>query len=315
VSRLVRRSLLAASLLFAAGTVASAAGLLSIAMIARGSKDPFSRAVREGALRASQDYGVAVTFEGPESEPRGDAQIALLGAALEQKPSALCIDALDTNGVIPLLQKAQKARIPVIAFGSGIESPIPVTTAATDNAAAAALAAYKLAALVGGSGKVGVLVDDQTRPASVDRGDGFITELSKRYPGIQVVGPGYTGGDQGKSSELTKSMLQADPDIRGFFGADENTALGIAKAVQELGMAGAVAIVGFDSGTAQAEAVRSGLIAGAVMQDPIRVGYKAVEAAVSVLRGMKVPRKIDTGFHWYDRENIDDPAIAALLHP
>jgi ribose transport system substrate-binding protein len=51
------------------------------------------------------------------------------------------------------------------------------------------------------------------------------------------------------------------------------------------------------------------------MQDPIRVGYKAVEAAVSVLRGMKVPRKIDTGFHWYDRENIDDPAIAALLHP
>ena len=69
------------------------------------------------------------------------------------------------------------------------------------------------------------------------------------------------------------------------------------------------------AGTAQAEAVRSGLIAGAVMQDPIRVGYKAVEAAVSVLRGMKVPRKIDTGFHWYDRENIDDPAIAALLHP
>jgi ribose transport system substrate-binding protein len=313
VSRLVRRYLLAASLLLAAGTAANAAGPLSIAMVARGSRDPFSRAVMEGALRASRDYGVTVTFEGPENEPLAEAQAALMSAALERKPSAVCIDALDASGVIPLLQKAQKARIPVIAFDTGIESPIPVTTAATDNSAAGALAAYKLAALVGGSGKVGVLVDDPSRPASVDRRDGFIGELSKRYPGIQVIGPGYTRGDQGKSGELAKSMLQADPDIKGFFGADEGSALGIAQAVHGLGMAGAVAIVGFDSGKAQVEAVRSGLIAGAVIQDPIRLGYKAIEAAVSVLRGMKVPLKIDTGFHWFDRENIDDPAIAALL--
>ena len=315
MSRSGTRNLLAASILLAAGTIANAAVPLSIAMIARGSKDPFSQAVMEGAMRASRDYGVGVTFDGPESEPRGDAQAALLGAALERKPSALCVDALDANGVIPLLLKAQKARIPVIAFGSGIASPIPVTTAATDNAAAASLAASKLAALVGAAGKIGVLADDPSRQASVDRRDGFINELSKRYPGIKVVGPGYTGGDAGKSAELAKSMLQADPDIRGFFGADENTAIGVLKAVQDLGLAGTVAIVGFDSGTAQVEAVRAGLIAGAVMQDPIRMGYKAVEAAVSILNGMRVPRKIDTGFHWYDRNNIGDPAIAALLHP
>ena len=91
-------------------------------------------------------------------------------------------------------------------------------------------------------------------------------------------------------------MLQADPDIRGFFGADENTAIGVLKAVQDLGLAGTVAIVGFDSGTAQVEAVRTGLIAGAVMQDPIRMGYKAVEAAISILNGMRVPRKSTPGF-------------------
>jgi ribose transport system substrate-binding protein len=72
-------------------------------------------------------------------------------------------------------------------------------------------------------------------------------------------------------------------------------------------------IVGFDSGRAQTDAIRSGLIAGAVTQDPFRMGYKAVEAAVRILRGERVPRTIDTGFHWYDRTNIDDPSIAALL--
>ena len=64
----------------------------------------------------------------------------------------------------------------------------------------------------------------------------------------------------------------------------------------------------FDSGQAQVDAIRGGLMAGAVTQDPIRLGYKTVEAAVDVLNGRRVPRRIDTGFHWYDRTNLDDPA-------
>ena len=108
-------------------------------------------------------------------------------------------------------------------------------------------------------------------------------------------------------------MIQANPDIKGFFGADEGSAIGVVKAAQELDMPGRLMIVGFGSGKAQIDAIRGSFMAGAITQDPIRIGYKTVEAAVEVLRGRRVPRRIDTGFHWYDRTNIDDPAIAVLL--
>jgi hypothetical protein len=49
----------------------------------------------------------------------------------------------------------------VIGFDSGVDSDIPVTTAATDNVAAAAAAADKMAELIGGEGEVAVIV---TRP-------------------------------------------------------------------------------------------------------------------------------------------------------
>jgi ribose transport system substrate-binding protein len=297
------------------GMRAEAAGPAHIAIIARGYAEPFWQSVLQGAQRAARDFGVTVSFEAPENEPAADGQAAMVSAALAENPAALCIDALDGAKIIPLLQKAHKTRILVIGFGSGLDSPLVLTTAATDNAAAAALAANKMAALLGGSGTVGIIVRDQASRAVVDRRDGFLSEMKKRYPGIRIAGPGYSGGDAQAAADLAAAMIKADADLRGLFCGDEDSAAGILKVVQELGLAGRLVVVGFDSGQAQVDAIRSGLMAGAVTQDPIRLGYKTVEAAVDVLNGRRVPRRIDTGFHWYDRTNIDDPAIAVLLHP
>ena len=54
--------------------------------------------------------------------------------------------------------------------------------------------------------------------------------------------------------------------------------------------------------------------AGAITQDPIGIGYKAVEAAVKALKGEKLDKNIDTGFHWFDKTNIDSDEIKPLLY-
>ena len=58
----------------------------------------------------------------------------------------------------------------------------------------------------------------------------------------------------------------------------------------------------------------SGAMAGAITQNPVGIGYKTVEAAVKALKGEKLPKIIDTGFYWYDKSNIADPKIAAVLY-
>ncbi|MGF6551203.1 ABC-type sugar transport system substrate-binding protein [Paraburkholderia youngii] len=79
-------------------------------------------------------------------------------------------------------------------------------------------------------------------------------------------------------------------------------------------MTGKIAIVGFDSGEKQLDAIRRGDEAGAITQNPIGIGYDTVRAAVEALQGKKLPKRIDTGFYWYDKTNIDDPKIAAVLY-
>jgi ribose transport system substrate-binding protein len=283
-----------------------------IPLVSKGFQHQFWQAVKQGAEQAGKDYKVKITFEGPESESMVDKQIDMLSAALAKHPNALGFAALDSKAAIPLLKKAQAAKIPVVAFDSGVDSEIPVTTATTDNKAAAALAADKLADLIGKSGEVAVVAHDQTSRTGVDRRDGFVERMKASYPNVKIVTIQYGGGDHLKSTEITKSILQAYPNLKGIFGTNEGSAIGVVNGVKE--MKRKVVIVGYDSGKQQKEAIRDGTMAGAITQNPVGIGYKTVEAAVKAIKGEKLPKVIDTGFYWYDKSNMNDPKIAAVLY-
>jgi ribose transport system substrate-binding protein len=215
---------------------------------------------------------------------------------------------------VPLLQQFKDKNIPVIGFDSGVDSDIPVTTAATDNIKAAGTAADKLGELIGGSGKVGLIVHDQTSRTGIDRRDGFVNEMKAKFPNVEIIGPQYGGGDQLKSTDLAKAMIQGNPDIKGFFGANEGSAIGVVNAVNELNKSGQLVVVGYDSGKAQIDAINSGLMAGAITQNPIGIGEQCVDAAVKAINGETLPKNIDTGFYWYDKTNINDAEIKAVLY-
>lgn len=291
---------------------AMAADEIYIPVISKGFQHQFWQAVKSGADQAAKDFKVKVTFEGPESETMVDKQIDMFAAALAKKPKAIGFAALDSKAAIPLLKKAQAAGIPVVAFDSGVDSNIPVTTATTDNVAAASLAADKMAELIGKSGDVALVVHDQTSRTGIDRTDGFVNRIKSTYPNIKIVSVQYGGGDQLKSTEITKSILQANPNLKGIFGANEGSAIGALNGAKE--MKRKVVIIGYDSGKQQKAAILDGSMAGAITQNPVGIGYKTVEAAVKALKGEKLPKIIDTGFYYYDKSNIADPKIAAVLY-
>jgi ribose transport system substrate-binding protein len=283
-----------------------------IALVSKGFQHQFWQAVKIGSEQAAKDFDVTVTFEGPDGEGAVDRQLDMISTALSKKPAAIAIAAIDSQATIPLLQQAKDANIPVIAFDSGVDSDIPITSCSTDNLASAALAADKMAELIGGEGKVGIVSFDQTSQTGIERRDGFVEQIKTKYPKIEIVGIEYGGGDHLKSAEITKTMLQAYPDLKGIFGTNEGAAIGVSIGKKEAGSN--IVVVGYDSGAAQIAAIRDGTIAGAITQNPVGIGYKSVEAAVKTIKGETVDKHIDTGFYWYDKTNIDDPKIAAVLY-
>jgi ribose transport system substrate-binding protein len=304
-----------ATALAACGTSGGGAGGSQpfIAIVSKGFQHQFWQSVKQGAEQEAAKKGAKVTFVGPATEKDVEDQMNMLTNELAKSPSAIGFAALDSKAAAPLLQQAKSRKIPVIAFDSGVDSDIPVTTVATNNKAAAAEDAKHLAEKLGGKGKVAMVVHDQTSLSGTDRRDGFLDWMKANAPGITVLPPQYGGGDQLESANITKSIISANPDLAGIYASNEGSAVGVIKGVQESGKSG-ITTVGFDSGKAQIDAINAGQMAGAVTQNPIGMGEQLVDAALKAIEGQSLPKTIDTGFYWYDKTNITDPKIQQVLY-
>ena len=284
----------------------------TIYLVSKGFQHRFWQAVKEGAEQAGQEYNYKIEFVGPQDETKVTEQLDMLKTALDSKPVAIGLAALDSGAAESLLSEIQAANIPLIAFDSGVDSDIPLTTVSTDNAAAAAEAAKHMAELIGNKGTVGLICHDQTSTTGKQRCDGFQDWMKENAPDITVLEP-QVAGEVGLAANTAKSMIQANAELVGIYGTNEAAATGAIQGANESGKEG-ITVVGFDSGKTQLEAIRNGSQAGAVTQSPVLMGYETVVAAIKAINGQELEKNIDSGFQWYDADNIDDPEIAGNLY-
>ena len=122
----------------AEGDIPMGDGTQTIYLVSKGFQHRFWQAVNEGAQQAGDEFGYKVEFVGPDNEQQVTQQLDMLKTALNSKPAAIGFAALDSGAASTVLSDIEAANIPIIAFDSGVESDIPLTTVQTDNRAAAA---------------------------------------------------------------------------------------------------------------------------------------------------------------------------------
>ena len=288
-------------------------GTKTIYLVSKGFQHRFWQAVKEGAEQAGEELGYKVNFVGPQDETKVTEQTDQLKSALDSGPAAIGFAALDSKAAADLLTEIQGKGIPVVAFDSGVESDIPVTTVQTDNKKAAEEAAkHMIELLKGKKGSVGMVCHDSTSTTGKQRCEGFKEYFKANAPADLKLLDEQIAGEVTKAADTSLSIIQANSDIVGMYGSNEAAASGIVQGVAESGKD--VTVVGFDSGKTQIDAIKAGSEAGAVTQSPVKIGYYTVKAAVVAINKGELPKVIDSGFAWYDKTNIDNAEIKANLY-
>ena len=288
-------------------------GTKTIYLVSKGFQHRFWQAVKEGAEQAGEELGYQVKFVGPQDETKVTEQTDQLKSALDSGPAAIGFAALDSKAAADLLSEIDGKGIPVVAFDSGVESDIPVTTVQTDNKKAAEEAAkHMIELLKDKKGSVGMVCHDSTSTTGKQRCEGFKEYFKANAPADLKLLDEQIAGEVTKAADTSLSIIQANSDIVGMYGSNEAAASGIVQGVAESGKD--VTVVGFDSGKTQIDAIKAGTEAGAVTQSPVKIGYYTVKAAVAALNGAELPEVIDSGFAWYDKTNIDNAEIKANLY-
>ena len=318
-------------------------GTKHIDVIAKGFQHQFWKAVELGTQNAAKEFGVEVTFQGPDNESAIAQQVEYLNTAIAKKPTAICLAALDTKASIPSIQSAMEAGIPIIGFDSGVpdapEGAIKAN-ASTNNAVAGALAADELYKLIESKIKdakepvrIGVVAQESNSQSIVDRTKGFVEKMTELCGADNVSVEGHdslknekAGAkvvlDVGIPAEVkdvdaaaVASAILEKKDLIAIYGSNEFAANAIITANEGLDKLGAdkVIAVGFDAGKKLLDAVRAKTFAGAVTQDPVQIGYQAVKLAVEAADGKSVS-DVDTGAKWYNADNMDADDIKPCLY-
>lgn len=293
---------------------AAPAGKKEIAVIPKGLAHQFWLTVKAGADAAGKELGYTITWQGPAKETEIAKQISIVQDMISRKVSAIVMAACDANALIPTIQQALDAKIPVITIDSGVNSDLPLSAVATDNIAGAKAAADALAEMLGGNGKVGLIPFVAGAGTSELREQGFKEGL-KAHAGLQLVSTQYCNSDVAKAMSITQDMMTANPDLGGIFAANEAAAIGAGQAIRAAGKAGQVRLVAFDAAEEEIKMLQDGVVQALIVQNPFNMGYLGVKAANDVLNGKPVEKRIDTGVTTVTQKNFNEPAVQKLLYP
>lgn len=286
-----------------------------IGVVPKATSHVFWVAVEKGARAAGAELGVDIEWNGAPAETEYARQIQIVDSMINRRVDGLAVAATERKILVATIDRAIKLGIPVTIFDSGIESENYLSFVATDNYEGGKLAGRALAKLIGGQGKVGLILHAPGSASTMDRERGFQDVLKAEFPNIRIAAEQYGMADRAKARAAAENMLTAHPDLAGFFGSSEPSTTGASLAVRGRGLTGKVKVVAFDASDNLVADMRDGVIQAMVVQDPFKMGFEAVRTVVDKLNGKTPPRRIDLSAVAIFAEQANKPEYQRLLSP
>jgi ribose transport system substrate-binding protein len=184
---------------------------------------------------------------------------------------------------------------------------------ATDNKVAGEMSAKTLIDKIGTTGKIAIMSYTAGSGSEIGRVGGF-TDYIKKHSKLTIVGPFYSNSQMGTALNQTTDVLAANPDLKGIFGANEPTAIGMGRAITQAGKSGKVVAIGFDGNSDLQGFVKDGTIEAIAVQSAFEMGSLGVKTVAEIVEGKKVPAFRDTGVLMVNKKNIDSTAAKNVLY-
>ncbi len=298
-----RYSLLVAALLllFSQWTFAAYRIGVSIARV----DDNFMTYVRSGLEAAAKQQDVQIQFE----DAQGDVvrQLNQVEGFLNQKVDAVIVLPVDTAATANITRAAVAAKTPLVYVNRHPDErtlPKGVVTVASNDIEAGQLQMRYLAEKLGGQGNVAIIMGDLAQNATHDRTEGA-RQVLKDFPGIKIVEQQSAEWQRNKGMDLTSNWLLAGTQFDAIVANNDEMAIGAAMALQQAGKAkGEIAIVGIDGLPDGLAAIKRGLLAASVFQDPKAQATQAVQAAIKMINGEPIEAEVWVPFELIKPEQV-----------
>ena len=255
-------------------------------------QNPFYLSMKAGAEKAAAELGnVKLTIVGAEHSTDLTTQVKQVEDFIQMKMDAIGIVAIEMKGIIPTIEKVNRAGIPVLTIDTDADGGKRECYIATDNVLGGKLAAQWIEKALYGKGKVAILEGAPGSQANFLRMAGFKPEIEK-YKGIQVVASLTAKFRRDEGMRVMNDIMTAHPDLNAVMAMNDEMALGALEALRTRNKLKQVKLVGFNGALEAIQQVYRGNMAADVVQYPERIGELFVHWAVRIAQGEKPPQDL-----------------------
>lgn len=274
----------------------------------------FWQIVRAGIQEAATELDVEPTIVGPRWERDVERQIEIFNNVVEQNPEGILLAASDYNRLVPMAERAAEQGITIVTLDSALNSDVPVSFVATDNVAAGRKAGREIKRLVPREERVAVISHIKGVATAIDREAGVREELASRGE-EKVLGTFYSDNDPDRAYEIVAELIESYPDLGGVVALNENSTVGVGRAIRDLGLEERVSLVGFDNSKEEIEFLEKGIVEALIVQRPFNMGYLGIRTLLRTLRGEKIEPVTYTDSVLVRKEEMYSEENQKLLFP
>ena len=265
----------------------------------------FFNQINNGAETAAAETGNKLVTFNSNNDPA--QQNTAIENYIQQKVDGIVVNAIDVNGVMPAVEQADKAGIPVIGIDAILPKGPQKAQVGVDNAKAGAdLADFFLdyvAKNMGGSAKLGIIGALNSYTQNI-RQKGFEDKV-RGSDKVEIADVVDGQNVQDIALSAAENLITANPDLTAIYATGEPALLGAIAAVESQGKQGSIKIFGWDLTAEAIRGIDDGYVVGVVQQDPTKEGQEAVKALDTLSSGGSVDRNIDVPITIVTKDNVE----------
>lgn len=266
---------------------------------------PFFLAQKEGMEAKAKELGIELDVrDGQDDDAKQIGQVETL---INLGCAGLILCPRDEDALIPAVEAANRANIPILALNRRINGGEVVGYVGADDSEGGVLQGQELVRTLGPEGgKIIYLEGTEGSSPQRNRAAGLMAVLDK-HPEITIADRRFAGFQEDKAKGVMTDLVRRfqPGEIRAVVAQSDEMALPAAEVAQSEGWKDVV-VLGFDGGKTAFDAVRDGRLQATILQDPREQGAKAVETLVAKLKGEPVDQEVVTPLRLITKANVDE---------
>lgn len=293
-------ALLATTVAGAAAWPAFAQETKTFALVQINQQALFFNEINRGATEAAEKAGVKLVIFNANNDSA--AQNSAIETYIQEGVDGLAVVAIDVNGIMPAVEQADAAGIPVVAIDAILPEGPQKAQIGVDNAKAGADLAAHYNETQTEASKLGIVGALNSYIQNV-RKDGFEAALDSAK--VTVAGTVDGQNVQDVALGAAENLITANPDLTAIYATGEPALMGAIAAVASQGRQADVSIYGWDLTAQAVDAIDEGYVKAVIQQDPAGMGAAAVDALVALSDGGTVEPAISVPVTIVTKDNVD----------